>query len=159
MPLPINTQLVQQEGWIALAIEALKQGHFASVRAAARAYDMPHSTLQNRVNGHPIQYNRWSPNCKLTITEETTLVQWILSMDQRGPVPRPDAVWQMANLLREKQSDSDSSQGSCVSKCWVINFIQQHQTLQTRYNLSTRSLYNQWFLRFLSHSIIFHDVL
>jgi hypothetical protein len=131
MPLPINTQLVQQEGRIALAMEALKQGHFASVRAAARAYNMPHSTLQNRVNGHPMQYNRRSPNCKLTITEETTLVQWILSIDQRGLVPRPDAVRQIANLLLEKRSDSDLSQGSCVGKHWVINFVQQHQALQT----------------------------
>ena len=75
MPPQTTTQLVQQEGRIALAMEALKQGCFASARAAARAYDVPHSTFQNRVNGHPMQLNCRSPNCKLTITEETTLVQ------------------------------------------------------------------------------------
>ena len=92
MPLPNNTQSVQKEGRMALAMEALKQGYFTSARAAARAYDVTHSTLQNRINGRPMQLNRRSPNCKLIIMEETTLVQWILSMDQRGLSPRPDAV-------------------------------------------------------------------
>jgi len=65
---------MRQEGRIALAMDALKQGHFTSVRGAAKAYDLPHSTLQNRVNGHPMQHNRRSPNYKLTATEESTLV-------------------------------------------------------------------------------------
>jgi helix-turn-helix, Psq domain len=101
MPLPNKAQLVQQEGRIALAIGALKQGCFVSVRAAAKAYDVPHSTLQNRVNGHPMQLNHRAPNCKLSNIEETTLVQWILSIDQRSLSPRPDSIRQMANLLLE----------------------------------------------------------
>jgi helix-turn-helix, Psq domain len=44
---------MQQEGRIALAIDALKQGYFTSIRGAAKAYDIIRSTLQNRVNGHP----------------------------------------------------------------------------------------------------------
>jgi hypothetical protein len=102
MPLPTDAQPVQQEGRIPLTIQALKQGQFASARAAARAYDISCSTLQYRINGHPMQRNHRFPNCKLTVIEETTLVQWILSMDQHGLVPRPDTVQQMANLLLEK---------------------------------------------------------
>jgi hypothetical protein len=138
MPPPNKAQLVQQEGRIALAIDALKQGCFVSVRAAAKAYDVPHSTLQNRVNGHPMQLNHRSPNCKLTAIEESTLVQWILSMDQRGLSPRSDFVRQMANLLLQKRSDSSqgsgSGSGSGVGKLWVHNFVQRHQALSSRYN-------------------------
>jgi len=101
--------LIHQEGRIALALEALKQGYFTSVTAAAKAYDVPKSTFQNRVNGVPMQINHRPPNCKLSIIEETTLVQWILSMDQRGLAPRPDSVRQMANLLLAKRSDSNSN--------------------------------------------------
>ena len=53
MPLPNATQSMQQEGRIALAMDALKQGHFTSARGAAKAYDVVYSTLQNRINGHP----------------------------------------------------------------------------------------------------------
>jgi hypothetical protein len=74
MLLPTDAQSVQQEGRIALAMQALKQGQFASARAAARVYNILCSTLQYRINGHLIQYNYWSPNCKLTVIEETTLV-------------------------------------------------------------------------------------
>jgi Tc5 transposase DNA-binding domain/helix-turn-helix, Psq domain len=113
-------------------MDALQKGSFTSARAAAKAYDVSRSTLQYRINGHPMQYNYRSPNCKLTATEELTLVQWILSMDQRGLPPRPDSVRQMANLLLEKRSNSNSN--SQVGQCWVINFVRRHQALQTQYN-------------------------
>ena len=53
-------------------------------------------------------------------------------MDQRGLAPRPDSVQQMANLLLEKRSNSNSN--NQVGKRWVINFVRRHQALQTRYN-------------------------
>jgi len=138
MPPPNTTSSVQQEGRIALASEALKQGYFTSLRAAARSYDVPYASLRRRVRNIPAQHDRRSPNCKLTATEELTLVQWILSMDQRGLAPRPDSVRQMANLLLEKRSNSNSNSNSDpnsqVGQNWVYNFVQRHQALQTRYN-------------------------
>jgi hypothetical protein len=130
---PINTQLIQQEGRIALAMQALKQGHFTSVRDAAKSFDVANSTLLRRVKGRPMQYNRRSPNCKLTATEETTLVQWILSIDERGLAPRPDSVRQMVNLLIVKRSNSTSNPNpkSLVGQRWVINFVRRHQALHT----------------------------
>ena len=83
---------MQREGRIALAMDALKHSHFTSVRDAAKSYDLIHTTLQRRVNGQPARYNLRSPNCKLTNIEESTLVQWILSIDQCGLPPRPDSV-------------------------------------------------------------------
>ena len=53
-------------------------------------------------------------------------------MDQRGLSPRPNAVRQIANLLIQKRLDT--SQGIIVGNCWVLNFVQRHQALQTRYN-------------------------
>src|SRR5450755_3332255 len=87
-----------------------------------------------------MQLNHQAPNRKLSITEETTLVQWILSIDQRGLAPRPDSVRQMANLLLEKRSNSNSNSDSNsdpnrqVGQRWVTNFVRRHQALQTRYN-------------------------
>jgi hypothetical protein len=53
-------------------------------------------------------------------------------MDQRGLAPRPDAVRQMATLLLEKRSDSNSN--SYIGQRWVTNFVRRHQALQCRYN-------------------------
>jgi hypothetical protein len=135
MPPSNSTSSVQREGRIALAIEALKQGYFTSVKGAAKLYDVPESTLRYRLKGNPPQRGRRSPNCKLTATEELTLVQWILSMGQRGLPPRPDSVRQMANLLLKKRSNSDSNSdpNRQVGKRWVINFVRRHKALQTRY--------------------------
>jgi hypothetical protein len=55
-------------------------------------------------------------------------------MDQRGLPPRPDSVRQIANLLLEKRSDLGQGSSSSIGKCWVINFVQRHQALQTQYN-------------------------
>jgi hypothetical protein len=54
-------------------MDALKQGHFTSVRGAAQAYDVPFSTLQYRVHKHPARRDSRPTNCKLTETEESTL--------------------------------------------------------------------------------------
>src|SRR5450432_1504647 len=109
MPAPNSTELVQREGRIALALDALQKGSFTSARAAAQAYDVPRTTLRRRVRNCPARRDKRPPNCKLTAMEETTLVQWILSMDQRGLAPRPDSVRQMADLLLQKRSNSNSN--------------------------------------------------
>lgn len=124
---------MQQEGRIALAMDAIQKGHFTSARAAAKSYDVLPSTLQNRINGRPAQRDSRPTNRKLTDTEESTLVQWILSMDQRGLPPRPDSVRQMANLLLQKRSNSSQGNSPEVGKRWVTNLVQRHQALQTRY--------------------------
>src|SRR5450432_4773533 len=134
MPLPNTTQSMQQEGRIALAMDAIQKGHFTSARAAAKSYDVGRSTLQNRVNGRPARRDSRPTNRKLTDMEESTLVQWILSMDQRGLSPRSDFVRQMANLLIKKRSDSSQGSGSGVGKLWVHNFVRRHQALLSRYN-------------------------
>jgi hypothetical protein len=51
MPPPISTESVQKEGRMVLALEAFKQGHFTSFKAAARSYDVYWKTLSRRVRG------------------------------------------------------------------------------------------------------------
>src|SRR5450432_3992596 len=132
MPPRDSTSSAQQEGRIELAIQAIKQGYFSNSSAAAKAYDVPYSTLYDRLHNRPARRDARPSNCKLTATEELTLVQWILSMDQRGLAPRPESVRQMADLLLQKRSNSNSN--SQVGKLWVYNFVRRHQALQTRYN-------------------------
>jgi hypothetical protein len=50
----------QQEGRIALALAALKQGKCASIRGAAESYDVPYTTLRRRVHGQIARCDRYS---------------------------------------------------------------------------------------------------
>ena len=100
--------MAQKEGRIALAVQAYKDGQFSSTKACADAYDISESTLRRRVKGINARRDSVPINRKLTTTEESTLIEWILSMDQRGLAPRSDTVQQMANLLLQKRSQNQA---------------------------------------------------
>jgi hypothetical protein len=91
--------MAQIEGRITLALQAFQHAQFSSLRAAARAYEVPHVTLTRRSKGTPSRSILTSANLRLTQTEETTLVQWILSIDTRGIPPTQALVHEMATLL------------------------------------------------------------
>ncbi len=76
--------MAQNEGRILLALQAYQQGHFTSLRAAARSYNISHTTLSRRHRGTSSRSEFVSPNLKLTQTEESTLLEWILSIDTRS---------------------------------------------------------------------------
>ena len=46
--------MAQTEGRLALALQAYRQQHFPSYRAAAGSYDVSHTTLLRRDHGTPL---------------------------------------------------------------------------------------------------------
>jgi len=84
MSTPQSDQNTSKEGRILLAIRAFWNGQFSSIRAAAHAYDVPRSTLTTYLQGQTAHTNLTLNNQKLIPTEESILVEWILSMDQHG---------------------------------------------------------------------------
>jgi hypothetical protein len=109
MSQPTSAQLASKEGRMALAINSYKSGSFTSIREAALTYGVSRSTLQARLHGRVSQQEIRSANLKLTDTEEQTLVNWILSMDERGLPVRTALIRDMANLLLQKQTGTDAS--------------------------------------------------
>lgn len=87
MPRKTADSAVHQEGRILLAIKAFNDGQFKSIQAAAQAYNVPHPTLYHRLRGRTARVDATPNSKKLTTTEESMLVKWILSMDQRGLPP------------------------------------------------------------------------
>ena len=134
MSQPTGAQLASKEGRIALAINSYKSGDFTSIREAAATYDIPRSTLRTRLYRTLPHHEIRSVNLKLTDTEELTLVNWILSMDERGLPVRIPSIRDMANLLLQKQTATDVSLTRQVSMKWPYNFVQRHDSLRTRYN-------------------------
>ena len=84
---------------MALAINLYKLGYFTSIRKAATTYKVSYTTLRARLQGRVLQQEIRSTNLKLIDTEELTLVNWILSMDNRGLPVRTTLIQDIANLL------------------------------------------------------------
>jgi Tc5 transposase DNA-binding domain/helix-turn-helix, Psq domain len=122
------------EGRITLAMQAIQQGSVKSTRAASITYGVAYSTLYRRVKGCPTRRDTRPASCKLTQTEESTLVEWVLSMDQRGLAPTQDIVRQMANILLQKRSQNQPNPSLTVGQNWVYNLVQRHKTLKSQYN-------------------------
>lgn len=127
-------QASHQEGNILLAIKAYKKGQISSLRAAAKLYDVPLSSLTYRYHGRTTRQDSQLKNRKLTSTEESVLVQWIISMDERGQPPRVSIVRETANLLLSNRDNSTTS--STVGECWVKRFIDRHSELKTQFSRS-----------------------
>jgi hypothetical protein len=92
-------KLANQEGKILLALSDLENGRIQSLRAAAKLYEIPYTTLQGRANGLTSRVGRRPSGHKLTQLEEDSLCQWVLSMDTRGAAPRQATVREIANIL------------------------------------------------------------
>jgi hypothetical protein len=125
--------VLHRQGRIDLAIQAHKQGRVKSFRAAAIAYDVPQRTAIRRVAGVKPKLGSIAPNRRLTVGEEESLKQWILSMDQRGMPSKNMTIWQMASILAA-QCTTESSTVLLVGQNWVRNFINHHDSLRSQFN-------------------------
>jgi hypothetical protein len=81
MVTPQQQEALNTQGRVDLAIQAHKQGHIKSFRAAVAIYDVPWSTAIQRVAGITPQRGSIVPNRRLTPAEEESLKQWILLID------------------------------------------------------------------------------
>jgi hypothetical protein len=125
---PQNKEIaLQKEGRILLAIQSFKKGQFKSLRAASRAYDVPLSSLQRRMNGVPSLQDYTPVGRKLSTTEESVIVRKVLELSQRGFHPRVSQVGEMANILLQKRN------GGQVGQNWATTFIKRHEGLKTKW--------------------------
>jgi hypothetical protein len=122
--------LVEQEGRIQLAIQALKRHEISSGRRAAEVFNVPESTLRARLKGRPFQPELRNPSLRLTKAQEEALIEWIISRDTRGTPPRHSHVHEMANILLQEDSKTPIKP---VGKNWVTQFIKRHEPIQSRF--------------------------
>ena len=121
-----------QEGKISLALQTIQNGQIMSIRAAARLFSMPESTLRNRAHSIQSRVDSRPNGHKLTQLEEDSLTKWILSMDACGAAPRQATVQEMANILLAARG---SQPPPTVSKNWPSKFIERHEELHTCYSV------------------------
>ena len=87
MPPTVTTHTLPYEERFNLAIQAIQLSQVPSIRAAAALYDVPETTLKDRLRGRVARKDAQINNRKLSPTEEQALLQRIASMDERGMPP------------------------------------------------------------------------
>jgi hypothetical protein len=128
MPSPIDLQNTNKEGRILLAIQAIEEGHFKSIRAAAAVYRVSRTTLTRRLNGIASQSDYRPKIRNLTESEESVVVKHILDLDSKGFSPSPRDVRGMANKLRGCRNLAP------VGPNWATRFVKRTPELKSRFS-------------------------
>ena len=111
-----------------MALDALKKVQFKSQRAAALAFDNPETTLRRRISG-VVSRPQKTANCqKLSDTEESTLLAWILDMDKHGLSLHLPIVCHLAQLLVSARLPSTT-----IGENWVNCYVKCHPELRSKY--------------------------
>jgi hypothetical protein len=123
-----NVQLSNREGRIQLALSAYTARQFRSLRHAAKAFNVPYSTLTSRYNGITYILERRNGRQKLTVTEEQTITQYVLDLDLRGFAPWLCEVEDMADKVLGVRN------GQPVGKHWAKRFVTCSDKLKMAFN-------------------------
>jgi hypothetical protein len=123
-PRQSRQNLVEQKGRIQLAIQALKKREISSARRAAEVFNVPRSTLRDRLKGHEFQAELRNHKFRLSENQEEALVEWIIDRDTRGVAPRVSHVQQMGHLILQEDS---SILPKPLNKNWVTSFIKRNE--------------------------------
>jgi hypothetical protein len=116
------------EARIILALEALKNNNYFSLRAAAKTYNVSLTTLHHQRDGRTARRDIVPNSKKLAELEEETIVQYIIELVTRSFPPRLSGVEDMANqLLRARNAPP-------VGKFWAHNFVRRRPEPVMRIN-------------------------
>ena len=111
---------------IQAAIAALKSKAVPSVRKAALKFNVPRSTLQDRLAGvQPIKISKQSMQ-RLTPEEEDAIVRTIQQLSLWGWPLTIEGLKALATQLLLQKGDNDP-----LGHCWYSNFLTRHSDLKT----------------------------
>ena len=94
-----NAELIQEEGWKVLALQAIESKSIYGLRNAARSFNVKFTTLRNRYTRVALRRDCEANSKKLTRLEEDTVIRYILDLDIRGFSPILAKVVDIANKL------------------------------------------------------------
>ena len=98
MPRRPSERIIENEK-IQQAIDEFLKGQYPSIRAAAKAYNLNHVTLANRLKGGRSIAEAHEQDQNLTKAEEKALVAWITHMTATGHPVRHGFICEMAQHI------------------------------------------------------------
>src|SRR5690349_7257295 len=87
------------ESRVILALQAIEDNENLSIRAAAKIYNVPATTIRYRRNGRTARCNTRPNSMNLTKSEEDAIIQYIIKLSTHAFPPRISGVEEMANQL------------------------------------------------------------
>jgi Psq-like protein len=76
-----------QESQIFLALNAIRTNKKISIWRVAKMYNVPYTSLYNRLKGRVSKAEKRNPRHKLTSAKEDTIIQYTLDLDSQGFPP------------------------------------------------------------------------
>lgn len=114
------------EARVVVAIDAIQKSDRLSRRTAAKLYNVPETTLRDRMSGAIPMAERRPAVQVLTALKKTVVVQYTLDLDAREFPPSLENMRVTADRIL-------ASRGTCrVEKQWPYRFVQRREELRTR---------------------------
>jgi 4-hydroxybenzoate polyprenyltransferase len=144
------------------AIVAIDQHPESSIRAIARDYNVPFSTLQYHLQQGDMIGAVHKEQMRLSEDEEHWIADWILQEDHQGRAPSIQRVRQLVVLLLHARGDENP-----LGKNWITGFKRRNPQVQTmmgtrienaRFDCATPEAINQ-FYNTLQHTKTTHKVI
>jgi len=136
MTRPKNQEAIEKEARLQEAMAAvLAEKHTAS--SAALAFNVPRSTLYDRLDGKLPHNQAHETEQLLSHAEEKELVRWITGLTITGYPPRYDTLREMAVEIRKRRVKSINEDGlelvqyDDIGKQWVQRFLRRHSELSS----------------------------
>jgi Tc5 transposase DNA-binding domain len=127
---PHQIAAIQKEGIVTIIVSAIQKNQFPSVRKATSCYDAPRSTVRARLNGIQPRLGSRSKFRLLSEIEESLLISWIYSLEQRGFPPYIIDVRRMAQTLLDQRGSNPPPKP--IGTNWIYKFIKNHPELDAR---------------------------
>lgn len=145
---PKRTFFKYKEEDVIKAIDEISKG--AKVRETCRKYNIPHTTVINKMKlKYPVQ-RKMGPPSILTTQEESLLKTWIIAMAKKGfPVNKEMVVDTVKKIITEENRPNPFKDNTPGRK-WFSSFLKRHPDLTARHAESiniSRSLVTETALR------------
>lgn len=131
MPANKSTFLKYSEDAVKAAVEDVRLKRI-SIRAAAKKYGVPRTTLKYKLDGTTPMERKMGPPSTLTQKEEVELVKWVENMAKAGfPITVEQLCISVERYVKEMKRDSPFKDGR-PGRTWVIGFLRRNPSISRR---------------------------
>jgi len=129
-----KSERIEQEKRMEAAINAFKKNKNSDIKGLAERFNVPRTTLNNRIKGRKSRRESHVKQQALTYPEEKELARWISNLSITGFASNHRLVKEMAQCIRDRRTRRDQSNSDetiPLGHTWVTNFLRRHPHLQT----------------------------
>jgi hypothetical protein len=113
--------MVTSEDALQAAVRDLEDGTFSSIRACAKAHNVPRSTLSDRLADRDTLASSRQRRQRLSLSQEDFLTGWIATEEYNDFPPPPATVRDMAIRILRMNGDT-----APLGRKWVSNFLSRN---------------------------------